>query len=65
MDGIQMLRCIGAYGYSASRKVTKDPKNTLRFSYLTLYDSPKRLSSTDCQNRLSNQKVVTTWRVND
>ena len=27
---------IGAYGYSASRKVPKDPKNPLRFSYLSL-----------------------------
>ena len=33
---------IGSYGYSASRKVPKDPKNPLRFSYLTLYESPKR-----------------------
>ena len=31
MDGIQFLRCIGAYGYSASRKVPKDPKFNLRF----------------------------------
>ena len=34
---------IGAYGYSASIMVPKDPKNSLSFSYLTLYDSPKRL----------------------
>ena len=31
MDRIQFLRCIGAYGYSASRKVPKDPKFNLRF----------------------------------
>ena len=31
MDRIKFLRCIGAYGYSASRKVPKDPKYNLRF----------------------------------